>query len=219
VLGEVYWLDATIAEQVLLCAAAAFGTEYGGDPKRYPRMPPNSSQDSRGGRLTGLRASGLIGILLLAAACVMYAARGTQPVRDWHPVFAPVLDSLGFPGHNGHSHEHPVAHGAFTDGAPVTSCWDYDFWAFEMDCDGLDHYKALVSDSRIGALKGDPSMILYPPQAKACATLASGRRVCVSDWRYDHRLVWRDTHGEIVSHELEVGCPGPRFELPCKSED
>ena len=160
----------------------------------------------------------LMVVLLTSAG---YTARDTQPMRDWHPVFGPVLGSLGFPGHNGHPHEHPVGGGAFVNGAPVTSCWNYDFWQFELDCDGPDHYKALVAGSRIGALKGDPSPVVYPLRAKACATLAgeAGRRVCVSDYVYDHRVVWRNTHGEIVGHELEVGCPGPRFELPCRSKD
>ena len=149
----------------------------------------------------------------------MYAARGTQPVRDWHPVFAPVLDTLGFPGHKGKSHEHPVARGAFVDGAPVTSCWNYDFWQFEMDCDGPDHYKAFAAGSRVGAYKGDPSPVVYPLRARACAVTADGRRVCVSDWRDDGRVVWRETHGRIVEHALAIGCPGPRFELPCRSRD
>jgi hypothetical protein len=158
-------------------------------------------------------------VLVLVLVVVGYAARGTQPVREWHPIFAPVLDSIGFPGHSGVSHEHPAHDGAFVDGAPVTSCWDYDFWQFEFDCDGPDHYKALVDGDRIGALKGDPSFLVYPLRAKACATTTDGQRVCVEDRTYDHKAVWRDTHGRIVEHTLVIGCPGPRWELPCVSRN
>jgi hypothetical protein len=176
----------------------------------------------------GLKESMKTILIVLAAAVlvlagVLYAARSTQTIRDWHPVFAPVLDSLGFPGHKGHSHEHPARGGAFTDGAPVTSCWNYDFWQFELDCDGPDHLKAFVADgvkpdSRIGAYKGDASPIVYPLRAKACG-MNAGHRYCVSDYVDDGRVVWRETHHNLEEHTLRIGCPGPRFELPCRSRD
>jgi hypothetical protein len=162
-------------------------------------------------------------VLLVAAvlAATGYAAGGTQPVRDWHPVFGPVLGSLGFPGHNGQPHEHPVSDGAFVDGGPVTSCWNYDFWQFELDCDGPAHYKAFADGGKIGAYKGDPTPVVFPLplRAKACVTTADGREVCVSDWVNDGKTVWRDTGGRIVEHRLAIACPGPRFELPCRSRD
>jgi len=133
----------------------------------------------------------------------------------------PALHSVGLSwfGHEHTRHEHPSADGVFTDGAPVTSCWHYDF--LERDCDGPDHYKALVSGSKIGAYKGDPSPIVYPLplRAKACATTADGREHCVSDWIEDSKTVWLDTGGRIVEHRLAIACPGPHFELPCKSKD
>jgi hypothetical protein len=75
-----------------------------------------------------------------------------------------------------------------------------------------------VDGTRIGAYKGDPTPI-SPPRAKACATTADHRKYCVSDWRFDGKTVWLDTHHKIEEHALVIGCPGPRLELPCKSKD
>src|SRR5687768_16627274 len=99
-------------------------------------------------------------------------------MKHWHPMFVePALGYFGlsFFGHEHTRHEHPVKDGAFVR-APITSCWNYDF--LEADCDGPDHYKALVADgsrpdSMIGAYmgdRGDPRT--SPPRAKACG--ASG---------------------------------------------
>ena len=158
----------------------------------------------------------VLAVALLACASFAYAARDTQLMRNWHPMFiAPLLGRLGFPGHENVRHEFPVRDGALVR-APVTSCWNHD--PLERDCDGPDHYKALVEGSRIGAYKGAPSLI-SPKRAKACATTADHRRYCVEDWRDDGKTEWLNTHRRIVEHALVVGCPGPHFEYPCKSKD
>jgi hypothetical protein len=128
---------------------------------------------------------------------------------------APLLGDLGFPGHENARHEFPVRNGALVH-APVTSCWNYDF--LEKDCDGPDHYKALVEGTKIGAYKGDPSLI-SPKRAKACATTSGHQRYCVKDLTDDGKTIWRDTHHRIVEHTLSIGCPGVHIELPCKSKD
>jgi hypothetical protein len=157
----------------------------------------------------------MVAMILLVA--IGYAARDTQVMAHWHPMFVePALGYFGisFFGHEHARHVHPAKGGAFTDGAPVTSCWRYDF--LEKDCDGPDHYKALVSGTRIGAYKGD-TWGSSPPRAKACAVAA--RRVCVSDWRDDGKTVWREAGARIEEHTLAIGCPGPRLEYPCSSRD
>jgi hypothetical protein len=141
-------------------------------------------------------------------------------MSHWHPMLVePALGHFGlsFFGHEHTNNEHPVEDGAFID-APITSCWNYDF--LEKDCDGPDHYKAFVADgsapdSKIGAYKGDPGS---PPRAKACGV--KGERIyCVSDYSDDGKTVRRETHHNLESHALAVGCPGPRLELPCGSKD
>jgi hypothetical protein len=161
------------------------------------------------------------GILVALLAGAGYATKDTQVMAHWHPMFVePALGHFGisFFGHDHTRHEHPARNGAFADGAPVTSCWSYDF--LEKDCDGPDHYKAFVSGSRVGAYKGDPSAY-SPPRAKECATTTDHLRVCVSDWRDDGKTVWREASlgAHIKEHTHAVGCPGPRNELPCKSTD
>jgi hypothetical protein len=118
----------------------------------------------------------VVAVTLLVAAG--YVAKDTHTMKHWHPMFVePALGYFGlsFFGHEHTRHEHPVKDGAFVH-APITSCWNYDF--LEADCDGPDHYKALVADgsrpdSMIGAYmgdRGDPRT--SPPRAKACG--ASG---------------------------------------------
>jgi len=163
----------------------------------------------------------MVAMILLVA--IGYAARDTQVMAHWHPMFVePALGYFGisFFGHEHARHVHPAKGGAFTDGAPVTSCWRYDF--LEKDCDGPDHYKAFVADgskpdSRIGAYKGD-EWGGSPPRAKACG-VNDGHTYCVSDYVDDGKTVWRETHHNLDSHALTVGCPGPRNELPCWSKD
>jgi hypothetical protein len=168
----------------------------------------------------------LIATVLLVALLVSvgYTARDTHTMRHWHPMLVePALGYFGisFFGHEHTPHEHPVKDGAFVR-APITSCWNYDF--LEKDCDGPDHYKAFISDgskpdSRIGAYKGDPGAG-SPPRAKACAVNTNPyREYCVSDYLDDGKIVWRETHHNLDSHTLAVGCPGPRLELPCRSRD
>ena len=163
----------------------------------------------------------VVAVTLLVAAG--YAAKDTHTMKHWHPMFVePALGYFGlsFFGHEHTRHEHPVKDGAFVR-APITSCWNYDF--LEADCDGPDHYKAFVADgsrpdSMIGAYMGDPWASFSPPRAKACG-VSGGREYCVSDWQDDGRIVWRETHHNLDSHTLAVGCPGPRLELPCRSRD
>src|SRR5215208_818023 len=158
------------------------------------------------------------GLLVFLLAGAGYAARDTQVIEHWHPMFVePALGYFGlsFFGHEHTLHPHPVESGAFVDGAPITSCWSYDF--LEADCDGPDHYKTFALGSRIGAYKGDPNSN-SPPRAKACAT-TDHHKVCVSDYSDDGKTVWRDAGAQIKEHTLAIGCPGPRNELPCKSKD
>jgi hypothetical protein len=173
---------------------------------------------------TFLWAVVLVVVLLTSAG---YAAKDTNTMQHWHPMLIePALGYFGisFLGHDHERHVHPSADGAFTDGAPVTSCWNYDF--LEKDCDGPDHYKAFIADgvnpdSRVGAYmgdRGDPRT--SPARAKACATNLNPHHVyCVSDHVDDGRIVWLETHHNLDSHTLAVGCPGPRLELPCRSRD
>jgi hypothetical protein len=164
----------------------------------------------------------LVTLLVGLLASTGYAARDTHFMRHWHPMLVePVLGRLGlfFFGHEHTNNEHPVEDGAFID-APITSCWNYDF--LEKDCDGPDHYKAFVADgsaldSKIGAYKGDPGSG-SPPRARACGVKGE-RTYCVSDYSDDGETVWRETHHNLESHALAVGCPGPRLELPCRSKD
>ena len=161
-------------------------------------------------------------ILLALLAGAGYAARDTHTMQHWHPMLIePALGYFGisFFGHHHTLHPDKIENGAFVD-APITSCWSYDF--LEADCDGPDHYKAFVADgstkdSRIGAYKGDPSGS-SPRRAKACG-VSDGRTYCVSDYRDDGKTVWRDTGARIEEHTLDVGCPGPRLEYPCRSKD
>src|SRR5215217_6996999 len=156
------------------------------------------------GRLTF--SSFLLIVLLIAFG---YAAKDTQTMAHWHPMFIERgVSALGlsFFGHDHTRHPHPVKNGAFADGAPITSCWHYDF--LEKDCDGPDHYKAFVTDgvrpdSKIGAYKGDTGAG-SPPRAKACGMNAA-RVWCVSDYTDDGRTVWRETHHNLDSHTLAVG--------------
>jgi len=173
------------------------------------------------GRLTF--SSFLLIVLLIAFG---YAAKDTQTMAHWHPMFIERgVSALGlsFFGHDHTRHPHPVKNGAFADGAPITSCWHYDF--LEKDCDGPDHYKAFVADgikpdSKIGAYKGQPWDGFSPPRAKACATNLKPHHVyCVSDYVDDGKIVWRETGVNLNSHTLAVGCPGPRLERPCVSKD
>jgi hypothetical protein len=163
-----------------------------------------------------------VALLVALLASAGYALRDTHVMKHWHPKFVePALGYFGlsFFGHDHTRHVHKVEDGAFVR-APITSCWNYDF--LEQDCDGPDHYKAFVSDgskpdSRIGAYKGDPGAG-SPPRAKACA-MSGEHTYCVSDYRDDSKIVWRETHHNLDSHTLAVGCPGPRLELPCRSRD
>jgi hypothetical protein len=160
---------------------------------------------------------------LALLSAVGYAARDTHTMQHWHPMLIERgVNAVGLSwfGHDHTRHVHPVKGGAFSDGAPVTSCWNYDF--LERDCDGPDHYKAFIADgvkpdSRIGAYKGD-SGSGSPPRAKACG-VSGERTYCVSDYRDDGRTVWRETGYNLDSHTLAIGCPGPRLELPCRSKD
>jgi len=167
-------------------------------------------------------------VVVALLACASYAAKDTSTMKHWHPMFIEsALNHFGisFFGHEHTRHYHPVseAGGAFIDGAPITSCWHYDF--LEKDCDGPDHFKALLSDgekhdSRIGAYKGQPWDGFSPPRAKACATNLNPHHVyCVSDYVDDGEIVWLETHHNLESHTLAIGCPGPRLELPCTSRD
>jgi|SRR5215217_2579361 len=168
---------------------------------------------------------GCLVLLVALLASAAYAARDTRLMYHWHPMLVqPAFQYFGLYvfGHP-HPHQpHPVRNGAFVSG-PVTSCWNYDF--LEADCDGPDHYKAFVSDgtapdSRIGAYKGDPWASFSPPRAKACGMSSAGKHTyCVSDYVDDGKVVWRETHHNLDSHTLAIGCPGPRLEYPCKSKD
>jgi len=170
-----------------------------------------------------LRAIVLLLALLTLAA---YAARDTRLMYHWHPMFIqPAFQYFGLYvfGHEHPHRPHPVRNGAFVD-SPITSCWDYDF--LEKDCDGPQHYKAFVADgekpdSRVGAYMGDRGSPRFsPPRAKACATNLKPPHVyCVSDYKDDGKIVWRETHHNLDSHTLVIGCPGPRLELPCRSKD
>ena len=163
-------------------------------------------------------------LLVVSLVSIGYAAKDTRVMKHWHPMFVePALGYFGisFFGHDHTRHPHPVRGAAFVD-APITSCFDYDF--MEADCNGPDHYKAFVADgskpdSRIGAYMGDPGSPRFsPPRAKACGM--NGAHVyCVSDYKDDGKVVWRETHHNLDSHTLAVGCPGPRLELPCRSTD
>jgi hypothetical protein len=165
-------------------------------------------------------------ILLVVSASLVsigYAARDTHTMQHWHPMFVePALGYFGlsFYGHDYTRHPDKVKGGAFVR-APITSCWSYDF--LEKDCDGPDHYKAFVADgktkdSKIGAYKGDPWHGHSPKRAKAYG-VNGGHTYCVSDYVDDGKTVWRETHHNLDSHALTVGCPGPRLELPCRSTD
>lgn len=164
----------------------------------------------------------VVAVTLLVAAG--YVAKDTHTMKHWHPMFVePALGYFGlsFFGHEHTRHEHPVKDGAFVR-APITSCWNYDF--LEADCDGPDHYKAFVADgsrpdSTIGAYigdRGDPRT--SPPRAKACG-VSGERTYCVSDYSDDGKTVWLDTGRNLESHTLAIGCPGPRLEYPCTSND
>lgn len=163
-------------------------------------------------------------LLVAFLVSTAYAARGTQLMYHWHPmIIQPAFQYFGLYvfGHDHPHRPHPVRDGAFVD-SPITSCWDYDF--LEKDCDGPDHYKAFVADgarpdSKIGAYMGDPGdPRTSPPRAKACG-MNGDDTYCVSDYRDDGRIVWLETHHNLDSHTLAVGCPGPRLELPCRSRD
>src|SRR5215217_2489691 len=165
-----------------------------------------------------------IALLVASLVCAAYVARDTQLMYHWHPMFIqPAFQYFGLYvfGHEHPMSPHPVRDGAFVD-SPITSCWDYDF--LEKDCDGPQHYKAFVADgikpdSKIGAYLGDPGDPRFsPPLAKACG-MNGDDTYCVSDYRDDGRIVWRETHHNLDSHTLAVGCPGPRLELPCRSRD
>ena len=169
----------------------------------------------------------VVALLVALLASAGYAARNTHTMENWHPVLVePALGYFGlsFFGHEHTRRKHEVEDGAFAQGAPITSCWDYD--PLERDCDGPDHYKAFVADgsapdSKIGAYMGDPGdPRTSPPRAKACAVdIDPYRRYCVSDYRDDGRIVWRDTGRDLERHTLAIGCPGPRLEYPCTSKD
>lgn len=168
-----------------------------------------------------LACCGLLVVLLLAS--VGYAARNTHLMQHWHPMFVePALGYFGlsFFGHEHDPREHKVEGGAFL-GAPITSCWNYDF--LERDCDGPDHYKAFVADgstrdSKIGAYKGDTTSN-SPKHAKACAINTNPyRKYCVSD-HLDDGETDGETGRDLERHTLAIGCPGPRLEYPCMSKD
>ncbi len=62
----------------------------------------------------------LVGLLVPSG----YAARDTQLIANWHPMFVePTLGYFGlsFFGHEHTRHEYSVADGALVD-APITSC-------------------------------------------------------------------------------------------------
>src|SRR5215208_1235827 len=166
----------------------------------------------------------VLATVVLLVALLGYVFKDSQVLAHWHPAYIErgvTAVGLSWFGHDHTRHVHPVAGNAFADGAPVTSCWSYDF--LEKDCDGPDHYKAFIADgktadSRIGAYKGDPWHGHSPPRAKACG-VNGGRTYCVSDYVDDGKAVWRETGRNLESHTLAVGCPGPRHELPCKSSD
>jgi hypothetical protein len=161
----------------------------------------------------------VLATIVLLVALLGYVFKDSQVLAHWHPAYIErgvTAVGLSWFGHDHTRHVHPVAGNAFADGAPVTSCWSYDF--LEKDCDGPDHYKAFADGSMIGAYRGDP-WGASPPRAKACATTVDDRKVCISDYSNDGKTVWRDAGSRIVEHALTVGCPGPRLELPCKSED
>ena len=160
-----------------------------------------------------------VALLVALLASAGYAVRDTHVMKHWHPMFVePALGYFGlsFFEHDHTRHVHKVEDGAFVGGAPITSCWNYDF--LERDCDGPDHFKAFAAGSKIGAYKGDPTPVA-PLRAKACAVTTDRREVCVSDWRDDGKTVWRDVPGRIEEHTLAIGCPGPRLEYPCRSKD
>ena len=152
----------------------------------------------------------LIVVLISLLASAGYAARDTQLIANWHPMFVePTLGYFGlsFFGHEHTRHGYPVADGALVD-APVTSCWDYDF--LERDCDGPDHYKSLLDGSTVGAYKGDTSLV-SPSRVKSCGYNESPRRAyCVSDYRTDNTTVWIDTGRNLERLTGAIGCPGPR---------
>jgi hypothetical protein len=165
-----------------------------------------------------------VALLMLLLTSLGYAAKDTQLMKHWHPMFVEaVLGYFGisFFGHDHTRHSHKVEDGAFVR-APITSCWKYDF--LEADCDGPDHYKAFVADgerpdSRIRAYmgdRGDPRT--SPVRAKACG-MSTEHVYCVSDYSDDGKIVWRETHHNLDKHMLTIGCPGPRKELPCVSRD
>ena len=165
-----------------------------------------------------LRFLCLIVVLIGLLASAGYAARSTQLIANWHPMFVePALGYFGlsFFGHEHTRHEYSVADGALVD-APITRCWDYDF--LERDCDGPDHYKAFLDGSRAEAYKGDPSPI-SPPRAKACGVTTDHRRYCVSDWRDDGKTVWLNTGRDLERHTLAIGCSYHHFEYPCTSRE
>jgi hypothetical protein len=165
-----------------------------------------------------------VALLVALLASAGYAVRDTHVMKHWHPMFVePALGYFGLSlfGHDHTRHVHKVENGAFVR-APITSCWNYDF--LERDCDGPDHYKAFVADggtrdSMIGAYKGDPGSN-SPPRAQACAVNTNPyREYCVSDYRDDGETVWLDTGRNLERHTLAIGCPGPRLEYPCTSND
>ena len=70
-----------------------------------------------------------VALLVALLACAGYAARDTQLMRNWHPMFIePALGYFGlsFFGHHHTNDEYPVVDGALVH-APITSCWNYDF--------------------------------------------------------------------------------------------
>jgi hypothetical protein len=162
----------------------------------------------------------LVGVMVLAVllASAAYAARGTHVMRHWHPMFVEeIVNNFGVSwlGHVHTAQEPAVEDGALVS-APVTTCWNYDF--LEMDCDGPDHYKSFLDGQRIGAYKGDETL-LAPPRAEACGLdTDTDQKFCVSDYKDDGETVWLDTGRSLEEHTLAVGCPGPRsLTTPCTS--
>jgi hypothetical protein len=168
----------------------------------------------RGGYMFKLAV--ILTLVITVLAFTGYAAKDTHVMRHWHPMFVEKwVNQAGYSwfGHVHTAQEPEQKNGALVR-APVTTCWDYDF--LEMDCDGPDHYKSFLDGQRIGAYKGDET-ILAPPRAKACAT-DNGERFCVSDYEDDGETVWLDTGRNLEEHTLVIGCPGPRsLTTPCTS--
>ncbi len=157
-------------------------------------------------------------VALVALVATLYAARDTQLVANWHPMFVEKwVNQAGYSwmGHVHTAQEPEEKNGALVR-APVTTCWDYDF--FEWDCDGPDHYKSFLDGQRVGAYKGAET-ILSPPRAKACGVdTDTNQRFCASDYEDDGETVWLDTGRSLEEHTLVIGCPGPRsLHTPCTS--